>query len=170
MKRLISVLSAFTALKTVFSCTTLEPTNLSSDTLPVKITVTGHARYQSYNKSGNLQDPEVVDKGTEVRIYYGIPDDGGKTEFALRTVTTDADGFFSAEIGCPAGKAMTIKANCSFTAESYALNEDGKFVSTETCFFSEVEKTNVSGGDARYFQLDMLPSAYIGDEGLKQPK
>ena len=75
MKRLISVLSAFTALLTVFSCTTLEPTNLSSDTLPVKITVTGHARYQSYNKSGNLQDPEVVDKGTEVRIYYGAADE-----------------------------------------------------------------------------------------------
>ena len=170
MKRLISVLSALAALLTVFSCKTLEPTNLSSETLPVKISVTGHARFKAYNKTGNLLDAEVVDKGTEVRIYYGIPDEGGKIEFALRTVTTDSDGFFSAEIGCPAGKAMTIKANCSCYADSYALNEDGKYVSTETYFFSEVEKTNVSGGDARYFQLDMLPSAYVGDEGLKQPK
>lgn len=163
-------MSALAALLTVFSCKTLEPTNLSSETLPVKISVTGHARFKAYNKSGSLLDAEVVDKGTEVRIYYGIPDEGGKIEFALRTVPTDADGFFSAEIGCPAGKAMTIKANCSYYADSYALNEDGKYVSTETCFFSEVEKTNVSGGDARYFQLDMLPSAYVGDEGLKQPK
>lgn len=115
-----------------------------------------------------MQDPELVDKGTEVHIFYGIPDSEGKTEYALRTVLTDQDGFFQAEIGCPAGKTMSVKANCTFFGDSYALNEDGKFVATETYFFGEVKKDIVCG-KAAYFKLDMTPSANVSDEGLSQP-
>ncbi|MGN0190648.1 MAG: hypothetical protein ACI39U_03245 [Candidatus Cryptobacteroides sp.] len=168
MKRIISLLAASAAIFTVFSCKTLEPTSLSGDSLPVKVIVTGHARYIAIGKTGSATDPEIVDKGTAVNIFYGIPDESSKVEYALRTVTTDADGFFSAEIGCPAGKTLSVKVNCSVLGDSYALNEDSKYVSTDTWFYGEVKK-DIPCGKAGYFKLDLSPAANISEDGLNQP-
>lgn len=150
------------------ACQQIEPTSLNADTLPVKVNVSGHARYIATGKFGTIQSPEIVDCGTDVNIFYGVPNPEGETEYAHKTVKTDENGFFSAEIGCPAGKTMSIKVNCSILGDSYATNEDGKYVSSQTWFFAEVKK-DVACGKAAYFKLDMAPAANISEDGLVQP-
>ena len=168
MKRIISFFAAIAAILSAFSCQRLEPTSLNADTLPVKVEVAGHARYIAVGKSGANLSPEIVDRGTPVHIFYGVKNAEGKLEYALKTVKTDDNGFFSAEIGCPVGKTMSVKVNCSMLGESYAYSDGGKYVSTDTWFFGEVSK-EILCGKAGYFKLDMTPAANISDEGLTQP-
>ena len=144
MKRIISFFAAVAAILSAFSCQRLEPTSLNADTLPVKVEVAGHARYIAVGKSGANLSPEIVDRGTPVHIFYGVKNAEGKLEYALKTVKTDDNGFFSAEIGCPVGKTMSVKVNCSMLGESYAYSDGGKFVSTDTWFFGEVSKASPS--------------------------
>lgn len=168
MKRIISIFAVAAAILSVFSCQRLEPTSLNADTLPVKVNVAGHARYIAVGKTGATLSPEIVDRGTAVHIFYGIKNSDGKIDYALKTVKTDDDGFFSAEIGCPVGKTMSVKVNCSILTDSYAYSDGGKYVSTDTWFFGEVSK-EIPCGKAGYFKLDMTPAANISDEGLNQP-
>lgn len=168
MKTIISILSAAAIIMMSAACTKQAHTSLSGDSLPLKITVTGHVRYIANDDAGKPTDPEIVQKGTTVNILYGIPDADGKIEFAHRTAETDINGFFESQIGCPTGKTMTVKVNSSVMGYSYTKDKEGDFVESEAFFFAELDKT-APGGKTVYFALDLTPSAYTSEDGMTQP-
>lgn len=168
MKTIISILSAAAIIMMSAACTKQAHTSLSGDSLPLKITVTGHVRYIANDDAGKPAEPEIVKKGTTVNIMYGIPDADGKIEFAHRTAETDINGFFEYQIGCPTGKTMTVKVNSSEMGYSYTKDKEGSFVESEAFFFAELDKT-VPGGKTVYFALDLTPSAYTSEDGMTQP-
>ena len=127
MKTIISILSAAAIIMMSAACTKQAHTSLSGDSLPLKITVTGHVRYLVTDSDGKTE-PEIVKKGTTVNIMYGIPDADGKIEFAHRTAETDINGFFEYQIGCPTGKTMTVKVNSSEMGYSYTKDKEDSFV------------------------------------------
>ena len=68
-------------------------TELSTDVLPTKVTVMGYVRYITLNKNLQAEEPELVDKGHQVNIFYGVPNDKGNVDgYALKTVTVDDNG------------------------------------------------------------------------------
>ena len=67
----------------------VKQTELSGETLPQKITVSGYVRYVEAGAK-----PELVNPGTPVNIYYGIPDEKGSVQFAVKTVAVNRDAFF----------------------------------------------------------------------------
>ena len=142
MKRIITLLSASAVMLSAVSCSKVEQSTLSSETLPVKITVLGHVR--------------------------SIPDDEGNVEFALKTVETNTSGYFECEIGCPVGKSLSVKVNSSIKSYSYTMDKNGDYTESETLFFAELEKT-VPCGKTVYFALDLTPSAYTSEDGMTQP-
>lgn len=174
MKRLFSIVSAMAVILMFASCNELDPTTLSGDTLPVKITVTGQVSFIPKDDKGKDKNPTSVNVGTGVNVMYGIPDADGNIEFALKTVKTNAEGVFTCEIGCPAGKTMTVKVNSSVYDESYAEETDstgggaGKYSKADAYFFGEMQKT-APPGKAISFDLKLTPAAYAGG-GFVQPK
>ena len=183
MKRMITLLSAAVMLSAV-SCSKVEQSTLSSETLPVKITVLGHVRSIATDSHGSQEEPMVVKSGTKVNVMYGLPDDEGNVEFALKTVETNTSGYFECEIGCPVGKSLSVKVNSSIKSYSYTRDKNGDYTESETysytrdkngdytesetLFFAELEKT-VPCGKTVYFILDLTPSAYTSEDGLTQP-
>ncbi len=145
----------------------VKQTDLSTDTLPVSVTVTGYVRYVALDKDLKPEDPEIVDKGHLVNIYYGIPDEKGNVAYALKTVEVNADAFFKTTLGCPVGKALKVKAQSSMYGDSYCANEEGKKVSCESYFYGEVE-TSITSGSSYCFKLDMAPVANVGEDNLIQ--
>lgn len=127
MKRIVSIISAAAVLFSFQSCE-VEPTSLSGDSLPVKVTVAGHCRYVAKDKSGTSLDPEIVKVGTPVEILYGVPGADSKVEYAVKTVKVNNEGYFETEIGCPVGKSLSVKVQASFKGECYA--KDSKKVPT----------------------------------------
>lgn len=166
---LLSLLSAV-VLSISASCTK-QQTELSGDTLPQKITVLGHARYVPLDKNlAAVTTPEIVDAGTIVNIFYGIPNADGKVEaYACKSVRTDAYGSFKTEIGCPPSLTLEVKVESSCRADSYAKPDKGSNVLVDTYFYGTVTQ-QIPCGKASYFDLLMRPAAYDGDEGLVQPK
>lgn len=171
MKTYNIILSAVAFMLMAVSCSKDVQTSFSEESLPVKIKVTGHVRYLANDDSGPL-DPEIVKTGTVVNISYGIPDGSTPpvTNFSHKTVETNGAGYFECEIGCPIGKAMTIKASSSVIEESYTMDKEGDYSPSETYFFSEITKDNIPGGKTVYFALDLAPSAYTSEDGMTQPK
>ena len=168
MKRIVSIISAAAVLFSFQSCE-VEPTSLSGDSLPVKVTVAGHCRYIAKDKDGANEDPEIVPVGTHVEILYGVPGADSKVEYALKTVKVNNEGYFKTEIGCPVGKTLSVKVQSTFRGESYAkgTNKD-TYTMVETIFFGTVTES-LSAGDAGYFDLKIYPHAYLGQEDLVQP-
>lgn len=164
MKKIVSILGIAALLAGFTSCTKSQ-TELSGDTLNTSVTVSGHVRYISYGKSG-AEDPEIVDAGTPVNIYYGVPE-GGTVQYAVKTLKVNADGFFETKIGCPPGQALEVKASASMNGSSYTVDENGKQIDSDAFFFGEVKKT-VACGSATYLLVDMRPVAYTSEPGLKQ--
>lgn len=164
MKKIISILG-LVALMAGFSACTKSQTELSGDTLNTSVTVSGHVRYISYGKSG-AEDPETVDPGTPVNIYYGVPVEG-KVQYAVKTLKVNAEGFFETKIGCPPGQALEVKACASMYGSSYTTDENGKQVDSDAYFYAEVKKT-VACGSATYLLVDMVPVSYTSEPGLKQ--
>ena len=162
-----SLLCLSAILFALVGCT--EQTELSTDVLETKVTVMGYVRYIKLNKNLAQEDPELVDPGHKVNIFYGIPDDKGNVAaYALKTVTVDSDAFFKVELGCPVGKTLKVRVESSMYGESYATDKDGKKVSCETYFFGEKE-ADIACGSAHNFQLDITPAANFGEDGMKQP-
>ncbi len=147
------------------SCTTLEPTSLSEETLSTKSIVCGHVRYIGIAKDGKA-DIDVPNPGFEVNIFYGLPDANGDVQYAVKKVTTLQDGYFETTLGCPAGQALKVKTVAEGMGYTYASDTDGKSVETEAYFYGSVEKS-VDCRMAAYFALDMKPTALIGEPGLK---
>lgn len=145
----------------------VKQTELSTDTLPVSVTVSGYVRYIALDKDLLPEKPEVVDKGHVVNIYYGIPDESGNVSYALKTVTVDGDAFFKTELGCPVGKTLQVKAQSSMYGDSYCADEEGKSVSCESYFFGEVQ-ASITCGSSHCFKLDMAPVANVGEDNLIQ--
>lgn len=143
----------------------VKQTELSTDTLPTTVSVTGYVRYIAKDKNLAAEEPEIVSKGHPVNIYYGVPDDKGNVDYALKTVKVNADAFFSTTLGCPPGMALKVKVQSSMYGDSYAANEEGKKVSCEAYFFAEVEST-IACGSAHRFKLDMTPVANVGEDNL----
>lgn len=168
MKTIISILSAAALIMMTAACTKSVQTSLSGDSLPLKITVTGHVRYIANDDQGKPADPEIVQKGTIVNIMYGIPDADGNIEFAVKTAETDINGFFESQIGCPVGKTMTVKVNSSVYGYSYTRDKEGDYTESEAMFFTEITKT-ISCGNAAYYALDLVPSVYTSEDGMLQP-
>lgn len=167
MKKLLMIacLSAFVL--SLAGCA--EQTDLSTDTLPTKVTVTGYVRYIALDKNLSPEEPEVVSKGHPVNIFYGVPGEGGKVEaYALKTVNVDAAGFFEVELGCPVGKALEVRVQSSMVGDSYTLDEEGKKSECETYFYGEATEV-IPCGSAHCFALDMAPAANTGEDGLVQP-
>ena len=164
MKKIFTLVG-LVALMAGFTACTKSQTELSGDTLDTSVTVSGHVRYISYGKSG-AEDPEIADPGTPVNIYYGVPE-GGKVQYAVKTLKVNADGFFQTKIGCPPGQALEVKASASMNGNSYTIDENGKQVDSDAYFFGEVKKT-VACGSATYLLVDMVPVAYTSEPGLKQ--
>ena len=146
-----------------------EQTELSTDILETKVTAMGYVRYIALNKNLGYEDPELVNAGHQVNIFYGIPNEKGIVEaYALKTTTVDNNGFFSVSLGCPVGKSLKVKVESSMYGDSYTTSQEGKKVSCETYFYGEKE-TTISCGSAYSFTLDMSPVANFGEDGLKQP-
>ena len=145
----------------------VKQTELSTDTLPVSVTVTGYVRYSALDKDLKPEEPEIVDKGHLVNIYYGIPDDKGNVDYALKTVAVNGDAFFNTTLGCPVGKALKVKVQSSMYGDSYCANEEGKKVSCEAYFFGEFE-ASIACGSTHCFKLDMAPVANVGEDNLIQ--
>jgi hypothetical protein len=165
MKKKIIFICMSVLLLSLTSC--VEQTELSTDTLPATVVVTGYVRYIALNKDLKQDDPEIVDKGHVVNIYYGVPDAEGKVSYAFKTINVDADAFFNTTLGCPVGKSIKVKVQSSMYGESYAANEEGKKVSCDAYFFGEKE-TTISCGSAHCFKLDMTPVAKYGEDNLIQ--
>lgn len=164
MKKIFTLVG-LVALMAGFTACTKNQTELSGDTLDTSVTVSGHVRYISYGKSG-AEDPELADPGTPVNIYYGVPE-GGKVQYAVKTLKINADGFFQTKIGCPPGQTLEVKASASMNGNSYTTDENGKQVDSDAYFFGEVKKT-VACGSATYLLVNMVPVAYTSEPGLKQ--
>lgn len=164
MKKIFTLVG-LVALMAGFTACTKSQTELSGDTLNTSVTVSGHVRYISYGKSG-AEEPETVDAGTPVNIYYGVPE-GEKVQYAVKTLKVNADGFFQTTIGCPPGQALEVKASASMNGSSYTIDENGKQVDSDAYFFGETKKT-VACGSATYLLVDMVPVAYTSEPGLKQ--
>ena len=144
-------------------------TELSTDVLPTKVTVMGYVRYITLNKNLQAEEPELVDKGHQVNIFYGVPNDKGNVDgYALKTVTVDDNAFFKVELGCPVGKTLKVRVASSMYGDSYTTNKEGKKVSCETYFFGEQE-ASVLCGSSHSFTLDITPASNFGEDGLKQP-
>ena len=141
----------------------VKQTELSGDTLPQKITVSGFVRYVEAG-----EDPELVNPGTLVNIYYGLPDEKGNVEFAVKTVAVDRDAFFEVQIGCPPAKALKVKAQSSMVGSSDALDEEGKKTNSDAHFFGESPLKDVACGSAVCFTIDMGPVSFDSEPGIKQ--
>ena len=140
MKRIVSIISAAAVLFSFQSCE-VEPTSLSGDSLPVKVTVAGHCRYVAKDK----------------------------VEYAVKTVKVNNEGYFETEIGCPVGKSLSVKVQASFKGECYAKDSNkGTYSMVETIFFGTVTES-LPAGDAGYFDLKLYPHAYLEQEDLVQP-
>ncbi|MBR2947293.1 MAG: hypothetical protein IKC17_01735 [Bacteroidales bacterium] len=165
MKKIFTLIAV--AVIALSSCTK-EVTQVNGDTLPTKAIVTGHARFCTVKQDGTLTTPDIVDKGTLINIMYGTPDKEGNIDFAYKSTTTDKDGYFEVELGCPVGKSITVKVNASMMEDSYAATSNGSMIMTEAYLFGEVSKT-IPSGDIVYFDLILLPAANVGEPGLTQP-
>ena len=141
----------------------VKQTELSGETLPQKITVSGYVRYVEVG-----EDPELVDPGTPVNVYYGIPDEKGNVTFAVKTVAVNRDAFFEVEIGCPPAKALKVKVQASMEGTSDAVGEDGKKTPSDAHFYGESALKDVACGSAVCFTLDMKPVSYTSEPGIKQ--
>ena len=168
MKRIVSIISAAAVLFSFQSCE-VEPTSLSGDSLPVKVTVAGHCRYIAKDENGANEDPEIVPVGTPVEILYGVPGADSKVEYALKTVKVNNEGYSETEIGCPVGKTLSVKVQSTFSGESYAkVTNKSSYTKVETIFFGTVTQS-LPAGDGGYFDLRLFPHAYLGQEDLVQP-
>ena len=168
MKRIVSIISAAAVLFSFQSCE-VEPTSLSGDSLPVKVTVAGHCRYIAKDENGANEDPEIVPVGTPVEILYGVLGADSKVEYALKTVKVNNEGYFETEIGCPVGKTLSVKVQSTFSGESYAkVTNKSSYTKVETIFFGTVTQS-LPAGDGGYFDLRLFPHAYLGQEDLVQP-
>ena len=165
MKKFILFATMMTMFIGATSCTKSQ-TELSGDTLETTVIVSGHVRYIAYGKSG-AEDPEIVDPGTPVKIFYGVPGTDGKVNYALKTMAVNSDGFFETKIGCPAGQTLEVKVQSFMSGNSYTVTEDGKSTDSDAYFFGEVKK-NITCGSAAYFQVDIKPVAYTSEPGLRQ--
>ena len=93
--------------------------------------------------------------------------EGGKVQYAVKTLKVDMDGFFETKIGCPPGQSLEVKAQSSMFGNSYTVDENNKQTDSDAYFFAEVKKT-ITCGSAAYFQIDMVPVSYTSEPGLKQ--
>ena len=141
----------------------VKQTELSGETLPQKITVSGYVRYVEVG-----EDPELVNPGTPVNVYYGIPDEKGNVTFAVKTVAVNRDAFFEVEIGCPPAKALKVKVQSSMEGTSDAVGGDGKKTTSDAHFYGESALKDVACGSAVCFTLDMKPVSYTSEPGIKQ--
>ena len=161
MKKIFTLVG-LVALMAGFTACTKNQTELSGETLAQKITVSGFVRYVETGEK-----PDLVNPGTLVNIYYGVPDDKGNVDYALKTVAVNGDAFFKTTLGCPVGKSLKVKVQSSMYGDSYCANEEGKKVSCEAYFFGEFE-ASIACGSTHCFKLDMAPVANVGDDNLIQ--
>lgn len=167
MKKIVVFISLSIVALALAGCA--KQTELSTDTLPVKVTVTGYVRYVALSSTLKKEDPELVGAGHEVNLFYGVPGKEGQVEaYALKTVRVDSDGYFKTTLGCPVGKHLEVRAETSMYGESYATNSAGKNVVSDTYFYAE-QKVTLPAGSAHCFALDMVPVANTGIDGLQQP-
>lgn len=161
MKKIFTLVG-LVALMAGFTACTKNQTELSGETLPHKITVSGFVRYL------DRTDKELVDPGTLVNIYYGLPDEKGNVEFAVKTVAVDRDAFFEVQIGCPPGKALKVKAQSSWIGSYETLDEKNKTTDSDAHFFGESPLKDVACGSAVCFTIDMGPVSFDSEPGLQQ--
>jgi hypothetical protein len=166
MKKLFAIIG-LVAMVFAIGCTKIE-TELSGDTLETKVTVSGHARYVTMQQNGTMNEPDIVDPKTTINIYYGVPDKEGNVAYAYKSVTTDMDGFFELEIGCPIGKTMSVRVNANILGESYTVDEDGDAVLSDCYLFGE-KKKDITCGSAAYFNLILSPVSHFSEPGLVNP-
>ena len=166
MKRGIFYCILTSALLLLSGCA--KQTELSTDILETKVTVMGYVRYIATDKNLKAEEPELVDVGTPVNIFYGVPKEGKVEAYALKTVTVDDNGFFMVKLGCPVGKSLEVKVESSMYGTSYTTDKDSKKASCDAYFFVEKTET-ISCGSAHCFELDMVAVAYYGEDGYKQP-
>ena len=162
MKKIFTLVG-LVALMAGFTACTKNQTELSGETLAQKITVSGFVRYVETGEK-----PELVNPGTLVNIYYGVPDDKGNVTFAVKTVAVDRDAFFEVQIGCPPGKSLKVKAQSSMVGSSDALDEEGKKTNSDAHFFGESALKDVACGSAVCFTIDMAPVSFDSEPGIKQ--
>ena len=162
MKKIFTLVG-LVALMAGFTACTKNQTELSGETLAQKITVSGFVRYVETGK-----DPELVDRGTLVNIYYGVPDDKGNVTFAVKTVAVNRDAFFEVQIGCPPGKSLKVKAQSSWVGSSETVDEDKKKTDSDAHFFGESPLKDVACGSAVCFTIDMVPVSFDSEPGLQQ--
>ena len=162
MKKIFIFLCLSALMVSLAGCTKNQ-TELSGETLPQKITVSGFVRYVEAG-----EDPELVNQGTLVNIFYGLPDEEGNVEFAVKTVAVDRDAFFEVQIGCPPAKALKVKAQSSMIGASDAIDEDGKKTNSDAHFFGESALKDVACGSAVCFTIDMMPVSFDSEPGIKQ--
>ena len=162
MKKIFTLVG-LVALMAGFTACTKNQTELSGETLAQKITVSGFVRYVETG-----EDPELVNPGTLVNIYYGVPDDKGNVTFAVKTVAVDRDAFFEVQIGCPPGKSLKVKAQSSMVGTSDAVDEKGNKTNSDAHFFGESLLKDVARGSAVCFTIDMGPVSFDSEPGLQQ--
>ena len=162
MKKIFTLVG-LVALMAGFTACTKNQTELSGETLAQKITVSGFVRYVETGK-----DPELVDRGTLVNIYYGVPDDKGNVTFAVKTVAVNRDAFFEVQLGCPPGKSLKVKAQSSWVGSSETVDEDKKKTDSDAHFFGESPLKDVACGSAVCFTIDMVPVSFDSEPGLQQ--
>ena len=162
MKKIFTLVG-LVALMAGFTACTKNQTELSGETLAQKITVSGFVRYVEAG-----EDPELVNPGTLVNIYYGVPDDKGNVTFAVKTVAVDRDAFFEVQIGCPPGKSLKVKAQSSWVGSSDAVDEKGNNTNSDAHFFGVSDLKDVACGSAVCFTIDMRPVSFDSEPGIKQ--
>lgn len=162
MKKIFTLVG-LVALMAGFTACTKNQTELSGETLPHKITVSGFVRYVEVN-----EEPDLVDPGTLVNIYYGVPDDKGNVTFAVKTVAVDRDAFFEVQIGCPPGKSLKVKAQSSMVGSSAAVDKKGNKTNSDAHFFGESLLKDVACGSAVCFTIDMVPVSFDSEPDIQQ--
>ena len=162
MKKIFTLVG-LVALMAGFTACTKNQTELSGETLPQKLTVSGFVRYVEAG-----EDPELVNTGTLVNVYYGKKDKKGNVTFAVKTVAVNRDAFFEVQLGCPPGKSLKVKIQSSMVGSSDAIDEEGKKTNSDAHFFGESALKDVACGSAVCFTLDMAPVSFDSEPGIKQ--
>lgn len=173
-------LFAVAAVSLLLTGCNVQPTEINAEDLPDKVTIMGNVRYTAVDKNAKNLDAEAL-SNYPVILYYGVKDpESGNMNYKRYDLTSDKSGAFSIDLGVKPGQVIDeVKIQATLYVDmdkpgkytaSFALNQTtSKMEESSTIYYTEVSKTNLAAGNAYYYDINLVPSAYTSSPELKQP-
>ena len=161
----------------------VQPTEINAEDLPDKVTIYGNVRYTATTLKGSSlkkQDPEAL-ANYPVILYYGVKDpETGNMNYKRYDLTSDKNGNFTTELGVKPGQTIDeVKIQATlyvdadkpgkYTASATYNKTTKKNEESSTIYYIEVSKTNLTAGQAYFYDVNLIPSAYTSNPDLQQP-